>query len=168
MNIRPVTSGTDNRSSTVNSGRMAHKYPNVLIHCVFSTKERKDVIPDEVIPQLGKYFAGIGRNHGIPVLASGGTSNHSHLLIARPANMALAKAIQVLKANSSRWLHERGLEFAWQEGYGAFSVSSSNKAVVVHYIEHQAEHHQKRSYEAEFETLLRKSGMTFDPKEALG
>jgi REP element-mobilizing transposase RayT len=89
-------------------------------------------------------------------------------LIALRADIAPAKAIQVLKANSSRWLHEHGLEFAWQEGYGAFSVGSSNRAVVVHYIEHQAEHLQKRSYEAEFETMLRKAGMAFDPKEALG
>ena len=147
---------------------MAHKYPNILIHCVFSTKERRNLIPDEMIPQLGKYFAGIGRNHGIPVIASGGTSNHSHLLIALPSDVAPAKAIQVLKANSSRWLHVHGLDFAWQEGYGAFSVSSSNKAVVVHYIEHQAEHHRKRSFEAEFETLLRKSGIEFNPKEAFG
>jgi putative transposase len=90
------------------------------------------------------------------------------LLIALPPDVAPAKAIQVLKANSSRWLHGHGLEFAWQQGYGAFSVSSSNKAVVVHYIEHQAEHHRKRSYEAEFEAMLRKSGTAFDPKEALG
>jgi putative transposase len=90
------------------------------------------------------------------------------LLIALPADVSVAKAIQVLKANSSRWLHEHGLEFAWQEGYGAFSVSRSNKAAVSNYIEHQAEHHQKRSYEAEFETMLRKSGIAFDPKEAFG
>lgn len=82
--------------------------------------------------------------------------------------MPVAKAVQVLKANSSRWLHEHGLDFAWQEGYGAFSVSSPNKEAVKHYIEHQAEHHQKRSYESEFEAMLRKSGIAFDPKEAFG
>jgi putative transposase len=147
---------------------MAHKYPNILIHCVFSTKERKDLIPEEMIPRLCKYFAGIGRNHGIPVLAAGGTSNHSHLLIALPAGVAPAKAIQILKANSSRWLREHGLEFRWQEGYGAFSVSSSSKAAVIAYIEHQAEHHQKRSYEAEFEAILRRSGIAFDLKEVFG
>ena len=82
--------------------------------------------------------------------------------------MAVSKAIQVLKANSSRWLHEHGLDFSWQEGYGAFSVSSSNRDAVRDYIEHQPEHHKKRSYEAEFEAMLRKSGMGFDPKEAFG
>jgi REP element-mobilizing transposase RayT len=102
------------------------------------------------------------------VLAAGGVSNHSHLLIVLPPDMAVAKAVQVLKANSSRWLHEHGLDFAWQEGYGAFSVSSSNSSVVKDYIESQAEHHRERSYESEFEAMLRKSGITFDPDEAFG
>jgi REP element-mobilizing transposase RayT len=147
---------------------MAHRYSNILIHCVFSTKKRQNLIPDELIPRLCKYFAGIGRNHEIPVLAAGGTPNHTHLLIALPATVPVAKAIQVLKANSSRWLREHGIEFAWQEGYGAFSVSTSNRNAVKYYIEHQTEHHQKRSYEGEFESMLRKSGMTFDATEAFG
>jgi putative transposase len=133
---------------------MAHRYSNILIHCVFSTKERRGLIPQEALPKLWKYFAGIGRNHGISVLAAGGTSNHSHLLIVLPPDTPVAKAVQVLKANSSPWLSQHGLDFAWQEGYGAFSVSSSNKEAVTDYIEHQAEHHQKRSYEGEFEAML--------------
>jgi REP-associated tyrosine transposase len=147
---------------------MAHRYPNILIHCVFSTKERRNLIPQEVLPKLSKYFAGIGRNHGISVLAGGGISNHSHLLVVLPPDMSVAKAVQVLKANSSRWLREHGLDFSWQEGYGAFSVSSSNKDAVADYIEHQAEHHLKRSYEGEFEATLRKSGVAFDAKETFG
>ncbi|MGA8272056.1 MAG: IS200/IS605 family transposase [Candidatus Sulfotelmatobacter sp.] len=147
---------------------MAHKYSNILIHCVFSTKDRRDLIPQEILPKLWKHFAGIGRNHGIPVLAAGGISNHSHLLIVLPSDIPVAKAVQILKANSSRWLHEHGLEFAWQEGYGGFSVSSSNKDAVKNYIEHQVEHHRTRSYESEFETMLKKSGITFDSKDAFG
>lgn len=147
---------------------MAHKYPNIIIHFVFSTKGREDLIPAELLPRLWKYFAGIGRNHGIPVLAAGGTSNHSHLLIVLPSDLAPAKAVQVLKANSSRWIRQHGIAFTWQEGYGAFSVSSSNKAVVVDYIEHQADHHRSRSYETEFEAMVRKSGMQFDIEDALG
>ena len=147
---------------------MAHRYPNILIHCVFSTKERANLIPPDILPKLWKYFAGIGRNHGIPVLAAGGISNHSHLLIALPPDVPVAKAVQVLKVNSSRWLSQHGLDFSWQEGYGAFSVSSSNKAAVVDYIELRAEHHQKRSYESEFEAMLRKSGITFEVKDAFG
>lgn len=147
---------------------MAHKYPNILIHLVFSTKERAKLIPTELLPRLAKYFAGIGRNHGIPVLAVGGISNHVHLLIVLPSDMTPAKAVQVLKANSSRWIRQHGITFTWQEGYGAFSVSSSNKAAVVDYIEHQAEHHRVRSYETEFEAMIRKSGMQFDGDETFG
>lgn len=90
-----------------------------------------------------------------------------HLLIALPSDITFAKAVQILKANSSRWLHEQRPEFAWQEGYGAFSVSSSNRDAVREYIAHQAEHHQQRSYEKEFEAILRKSKLAFDPKDAL-
>jgi putative transposase len=147
---------------------MAHKCPNILIHCVLSTKERRNLIPQEILPRLWKYFAGIGHNHGITVLAAGGTSNHSHLLIVLPSDMAVCKAVQVLKANSSRWLREHGLEFVWQEGYGAFSVSSSNRDAVVDYIEHQAEHHRERSYESELEMMLREAGIAFDAEEAFG
>lgn len=147
---------------------MAHKYPNILIHFVFSTKERKDLIPAELLPRLWKYFTGIGRNHGISVLAAGGISNHCHLLIVLPSDMAPAKAVQVLKANSSRWIRQHGIAFTWQEGYGAFSVSSSNKAAVGDYIEHQGHHHRSRSYEMEFEAMVRKSGMQFDSENALG
>ena len=74
----------------------------------------------------------------------------------------------MLKANSSRWLRKHGLDFSWQEGYGAFSVSSSNLDVVKQYIERQGEHHRERSYESEFEAMLRKSGMAFKAVEAFG
>jgi putative transposase len=147
---------------------MAHRYPNILIHCVFSTKNRRDLIPPELLGKLWKYFAGIGRNHGISVLAAGGISNHAHLLIVLPPDMSPAKAVQVLKANSSRWLREHGIDFAWQEGYGAFSVSGPNKEAVIEYIEHQSEHHAKRSYGSEFEAMVRKSGMKFEMHDAFG
>lgn len=142
---------------------MAHQFANVLIHAAFSTKGSRDTIPQELLPKLWKYFAGIGTNKGIPVITSGGIANHVHLLFALPATMTLASALQVLKANSSRWIGEHGIEFAWQEGYGAVSVSASNRETVRHYIEHQAEHRAKHSFEAEFLSLLQKSGVPFDP-----
>jgi putative transposase len=147
---------------------MAHTYPNVLVHCVFGTKGRRDSIPKELLERLGRYFVGIGKNHDIPVLSVGGTLNHVHLLIALPTTITLAKAIQVLKANSSRWIGTHGIDFAWQEGYGAFSVSASNLGAVKLYIEHQREHHAKHSFEDEFVSLLRKSGVPYDPKFVLG
>ena len=111
---------------------------------------------------------GIGKGHDIPVLCAGGPANHAHLLIALPAAMPLAKAIQVLKATSSRWLGEHGFGFAWQEGYGAFSVSASNVAAVRHYIEHQREHHAAHSFEDEFVSLLRKCNIAYDPQLVFG
>jgi REP element-mobilizing transposase RayT len=147
---------------------MAHKCPNILIHLVFSSKERRDLIPMQLHALLWKYLAGIGRNHKIPVFCAGGTANHVHLLIALPSDVTVAKAVQVLKANSSRWIGEHGISFAWQEGYGAFSVSASHAPVVRKYIEHQAEHHAKRSYEDEFLTLLKKTGVAFEPDQVFG
>ena len=150
----------------VDIGRVPHKYPNIIVHGVFSTRERQALIPIEMLPKLWKYFAGIAQNHGIGLLAVGGTQNHCHLLIMLPSDVTFAKAIQVLKANSSRWIREHGIAFAWQEGYGAFSVSSSNKERVIDYIEHQAEHHRTRTFESEFEVLIRKAGLQFDAVEA--
>jgi REP element-mobilizing transposase RayT len=91
-----------------------------------------------------------------------------HLLIALNPALSLSKAVQDLKGNSSRWLGERGVRFAWQEGYGAFGVSQSRKDVVADYIGSQAEHHRKRSFEQEFMTLLRKSGASYDPRFVFG
>ena len=114
---------------------MAHTYPNVLIHCVFSTKQRRSAIPETLVPGLFKYLNGIGSNIHVPILAAGGTDNHVHLLIALPASITLAKAVQTFKANSSRWIGEHGIDFAWQNGYAAFSVSASNRDAVLEYIE---------------------------------
>ncbi len=147
---------------------MAHTYSNVLVHCVFSKKNRSNFNPENLREKLSLYFVGIGKAHGIPVLCAGGTASHAHLLIALPAAVPLAKAIQVLKANSSRWLGEHGFDFAWQEGYNACSVSASNADAVRHYIEHQAEHHAKHSFEDEFVSLLRKSNVAYDTQFVFG
>jgi REP element-mobilizing transposase RayT len=145
---------------------MPHALTSNLLHCVFSTKERANLIPD---PQaLGRYLGGVAREKNIPLLIAGGTSNHVHLLIALPAAMPLAKAIQELKGNSSRWLNQHGSAFTWQEGYAAFSVSASNKRAVMGYIAEQPRHHQKRSFEQEFVAMLRKSEIDCDPRFIFG
>ena len=147
---------------------MSHTYPNVLIHCIFSTKERRSSIPETLVPNLFKYLNGIGSNIRVPVIAAGGMGNHVHMLIALPASITLAKAMQTFKANSSRWIGEHGIDFAWQHGYAAFSVSASNRDVIIKYIENQAAHHLKRSFEDEFVALLKKSGVNYDPKFIFG
>ena len=145
---------------------MPHALTSNLLHCVFSTKERTNSIPD---PQaLGRYLGGVAREKNIPLLMAGGTNNHLHLLIALPAAMPLAKAVQELKGNSSRWLNQHGSHFAWQEGYAAFSVSASNKRAVIEYIAAQPRHHEKRSFEQEFVAMLQKSEIDYDPRFIFG
>jgi REP element-mobilizing transposase RayT len=141
---------------------MSHTHAANFVHCVFSTKERRDLIPADVQERLYAYLTGIADNMGFNILAAGGTSNHVHLLIGLPPALTLAEAMQKLKANSSRWLGENGVQFEWQKGYGAFSVSPSLLKTVQAYIRRQAEHHRRRSFEEEFRALLEKSGITYD------
>jgi REP-associated tyrosine transposase len=101
-------------------------------------------------------------------LAVGGTENHVHILFHPAPKIALAKAAALLKANSSKWMGEQGIEFSWQEGYGAFSVSSSNLDQVARYIQNQEARHRKTSFEDEFRALLQKHGVEYDPKCAFG
>jgi putative transposase len=101
-------------------------------------------------------------------VAIGGTVNHVHILFHLSPKLALAKAVQLLKGNSSKWIGEQGIEFAWQEGYGAFSVSSSNVDQVAGYIRNQEAHHRKFSFEEEFRALLKKHGVEYDPKYVVG
>jgi REP-associated tyrosine transposase len=147
---------------------MSHSYSQNHLHIVFSTKDRQKLIEPAMQPKLWSYMAGIGRNHGFLVLANGGMEDHVHLLIQLPPVLALAKAISVVKANSSTWMNDHGTKFNWQEGYGAFSVSASKLAVVERYIANQERHHRKRSYEQEFKELLKKHGIPFDPKYVFG
>jgi putative transposase len=94
--------------------------------------------------------------------------NHSHLLFLLPATMSLASAINIFKTNSSRFLHERGLVFQWQSGYGALSVSVSHLEKVTAYIRNQPDHHKKMTFEEEFAALLRKAGVPYDPRYVMG
>jgi len=138
------------------------------LSCVFSTKERRNTIPPESQEKLWAYLFGIARNHKIEMLAAGGTSNHIHLLVSLPPAIALAIAIQKLKANSSRWLGQHGSAFEWQKGYGVFSVSASQLNTVQDYIRNQAEHHKKHTFEEEFLSLLQRYGLKYDPDLVFG
>jgi putative transposase len=118
--------------------------------------------------RLFAYLFGIAKNLGIEILALGGTANHVHLLMALPAKQSLSFAVRDLKANSSRWMSESCPKFSWQEGFGAFSVSSSQAPAVKMYIRNQVEHHRKRNFEEEFLLLLKKSGVDYDPRYVFG
>lgn len=148
---------------------MAHTYISQLVHCVFSTKNRLNCIGDEIRPELWSYIGGIARTNHMKAIAIGGTANHVHILLSLPATVPLAKAMQLIKGGSSKWLHEKtGSRFQWQESYGAFTVSVSHLKPTIDYINGQAEHHAKRDFEDEFRGFLKRHGITFDEKYVFG
>jgi putative transposase len=150
---------------------MLHSYSSNRIHLIFSTKNREKRISKELQTKLWPYMAGIARNHGFEAIEVGGVEDHAHTLLLLPPTIPLAKAVQILKSCSSKWLNDTeiaGKNFAWQEGYGAFSVSASQTEDVVKYIEGQAAHHAKRSYEDEFLEFLERYGVKYDTVHVMG
>jgi putative transposase len=134
---------------------MPHTYAQNVIHIVFSTKYRRKTISSEFQPRMWAYVAGICKNHEIFVHAVGGMEDHIHLLVQVPPALPLAKAVLAIKSNSSRWANEQGNKFAWQQGYAAFSVSSSLISVIIRYIQTQESHHRKMTFDAELVALLK-------------
>jgi REP element-mobilizing transposase RayT len=110
----------------------------------------------------------IRRDYGVTVLELGGTEDHVHILVNLPPKIAVSNLIRALKANSSKWMNEHDHLFAWQVGYGAFSVSESNVESVCSYIRGQEDHHRNRTFDDEFMGLLRRHGIEFTPGNILG
>ena len=137
---------------------MSHTYTKNHFHIVFSTKGRRKLISKQTQPELWAYMAGICKNYAIVAFAIGGMEDHVHLLWRLPPMLLLAKAVSVVKANSSRWMKEHCPKFAWQTGYGAFSVSKSNMAAVTRYIRDQKIHHRKMTFEEEYRALFKLHG----------
>jgi len=151
---------------------VAHTYTTIRIHVVFSTQGRRPLLLPEIQPRVWDYLGGIGNHHSIPINAVGGFENHAHILMSLPPTITLSKAVQTLKAFSSKWLNESGAmkngRFAWQEGYSAFSVSQSNVDAVVDYIRAQPDHHRKHSFKDELRALLIKHEVQFEEEYVLG
>ena len=148
---------------------VSHTYVSSLLHCVFSTKNRRNLILSDVQPDLWAFMGGIARKNGCKALIVGGIENHVHILLSLPADVTLAKTMQLIKGTSSRWMNETHTkDFAWQEGYGAFTVGISQQANTIAYIRSQAEHHRKRSFDEEFVAFLKKHNVEFDPRYVLG
>ena len=147
---------------------MSHTYAQNVVHIVFSTEYRRKTISKELQPRMWAYVAGICKKLGIFLHAIGGMDDHIHLLIQLPPPMSLAKAVLAIKSNSSRWASDQGHKFAWQRGYGAFSVSSSLVPAAIRYIQTQDSHHSKITFDQELVALLKKHGVEFDPKFVFG
>jgi putative transposase len=147
---------------------VSHTYAQNVIHVVFSTKDRRKLMSGEFRPRMWAYAAGVCNKLEIPVLAVGGMEDHIHFLLQIPPTLPVAKAVLAIKSNSSRWANEEGHKFAWQQGYGAFSVSNSVVPTVIRYIQNQETHHRRMSFDAEFLALLKKHGIGFDPKFVFG
>lgn len=144
---------------------MSHTYTNLLTHFVFSTKDRLELITKNTKTELYAYLGGLTKElKGKPLIING-MPEHIHLLISLPPTVSISDAMKFLKANSSKWMGERfGKPFAWQIGYGAFSVSRSQVDAVIKYIQNQEEHHKRFDFREEFLKLLKSHEVEFDEK----
>ena len=145
---------------------MAHTFTNLLTHVIFSTKDRQALVTPNLKPDLLAYMGGIIRNTHAKLLDSNARPDHVHCLLYLPASLAVAEAVCLIKCNSSLWVHDtwRRAAFAWQAGYGAFSVSHSNVPAVVKYIRNQDVHHRKMTFQEEFITFLKRHGIAYDER----
>jgi putative transposase len=144
---------------------MPHSYSVGLYHCVFAAKQRRPLLNLEIMSELPSFLNGISHRFGMNLLSVGGIEDHIHALVELPAIMSLARAIKLLKGSSSRWIHERFAahrDFAWQEGYGAFSIGISQKDRTIRYILNQKETHRHRTFEEEYKIFLIRHGLKWD------
>jgi len=147
---------------------MARTYTKLVYHIVFSTKERVPLITEEVRDRLYEYLGGVTRGEKGSLLEIGGVADHVHLLARFGAAIAVSDMVQRIKGNSSHWLNQRPeSRFAWQNGYGAFTVSESQVTTVRKYIQRQEEHHSRLSFKDELISLPRKHRIDFDEHDLL-
>jgi putative transposase len=146
---------------------MSSSYCNLLYHIVFATKGREPWLTPPIRARIHEYLGGaIRHGNGIAIIVNG-TADHIHILAKLRQDKAISKVIGELKANSSGWISRTFKEaggFAWQEGYGAFTVSDSQVPKVRGYIERQEEHHRTVSFVEELKVILRAHGLPFDER----
>jgi putative transposase len=146
---------------------MGSSLTNLLYHIVFSTKMRADLITPNLAQELYPYIGGIIRNEKGILLKIGGTTNHVHLLAKFHPTISVFNMLQQIKGSSSKWINDgqrAPSHFAWQTGYAAFSVSESSAEAMTQYIETQAEHHQRRTFQEELVILLQKHRIPYDER----
>ena len=146
---------------------MAQSLSKILLHIVFSTKNRADIIPESVLKDLHSYIAGICRNNNSEAFRVGGTENHIHISCSLPRTMTVSELLEEIKKTSSKWMKSQenvSNNFSWQSGYGVFSLRQSNLDVLIKYIDNQKEHHKKKSYKEEFIDFLEKYKIEYNEK----
>jgi REP element-mobilizing transposase RayT len=139
----------------------------LLTHIVFSTKDRTPVLDVTVRPALHAYLATVARNVDCECFRVGGVADHVHLAVRLSRTITMAKLIEELKTSSSKWLKTQSpalAAFAWQRGYGAFSVGPSDLNALLHYIDTQEEHHRTRTFQDEYRAFLNKYGIEYDER----
>jgi putative transposase len=142
-------------------------HQQLLYHIVFSTKNRQRWLTDGFRDEVFAYMIGIAKNQGGVGIRVGGFYDHVHLLVRIPAKLAVSEFVGTLKSNSSKQINdtsEQLRKFGWQDGFGAFTVSVSQKNRVVEYIENQMEHHASHSFQDEYLHLLKKHEVEYDPR----
>ena len=146
---------------------MAQTLTSLLVHVVFSTKNRTRLITPEVEPDLFAVMGGILKDYKSPLLAAGGTSDHIHLLVSQSKNIALSVLLQEIKKSSSFWIKSQGEEFCsfhWQDGYAAFSAGRSEVANLKQYIANQKIHHRRQTFQEELIQILEEYGVEYDER----
>jgi putative transposase len=139
----------------------------LLIHIVFSTKDRVPLLNSEVRLDLCAYLATVARNADCECYRVGGVADHVHLAIRLSRTTTVAHLIEELKTSSSKWLKTQSptlAQFAWQNGYGAFSVSPSDLEALRTYIDNQEKHHKTRTFQEEYRAFLKRYGVDFDER----
>jgi putative transposase len=144
---------------------MANTYTKLLYHVIFSTKRREPLITDDLRNDLYSYIGGILRGQSGTLLEIGGIADHVHLVIRIRPDVSVSDIVRLVKSNSSKWANERPDargRFAWQEGYGAFTVSSSQLPEVRSYLQRQEDHHRTKTFQEEFVEFLRRHEIEFN------
>ncbi|MBA3698143.1 MAG: IS200/IS605 family transposase [Planctomycetes bacterium] len=150
---------------------MSHSFVHCLLHVVFSTHLRKPLIDPAWDKRVHAMLGGIAQQRGFRVLEAGGVADHVHLLMVLPGTKPVSDCLRLVKANSSKWINDTFFpdrDFAWQEGYGAFSIAQSQVEATIAYIRGQAEHHRVRTFQDEFRDFLTRQGLTWDERYVWG
>jgi putative transposase len=146
---------------------MAHPYTRNHIHVVFGTKGGRKGIQGGMQQRLWDNLRNTATQYGVDAIEIGGADDHVHLLLTMPPKVSVSVLLCAAKANSSKWMNDNGHYFAWQAGYGAFSVSASNLDKVAAYIRSQSEYHRRVSFQDEFVALLNKHGIEYTPRKIM-